>query len=227
MSEQIEATSPESPDSEATTIWASHKCANDRADGLYTLCQERLARIHWLEEKQRELEEARRKANEAVSRLQTEREQIEATLRQHENHVQHGYATHDLVERVRFALRQQQDIAAGAIDNCRQFRDDLIVQLRALVLCAEMTGNAATHAEKAARLRGLVELIEGGVAKLREMSFNHPHQRFWPDPFASDYPTRHFLSRIHELEAEVVQLKAEAKGKNEQPEEAGKDECPL
>jgi hypothetical protein len=74
-----------------------------------------------------------------------------------------------------------------------------------------MTGSASTHGEKAARLRGLSEMIEGGIAKLREIHFEDMslHRWFWPDVFRSDFPVRVYKQRIHELEDRIGQLEAE------------------
>lgn len=90
----------------------------------------------------------------------------------------------------------------------KRFRDDMHAYFRALIIVLDMTGNASTHAEKNARLRGAIELLERMVEQLRgrdlEIIFSHYR---WADAFASDFPTRRMMDRIHELESEIASLK--------------------
>jgi hypothetical protein len=103
-------------------------------------------------------------------------------------------------------LRHYEDKAVSALRDTKQFRDDMLTYFRALVIVLDMTGNAATHAEKNARLRGAVELLEQMAERLRlEIVFSHFH---WRDAFASDWPTRRLLERVHELERELSELRS-------------------
>jgi hypothetical protein len=74
----------------------------------------------------------------------------------------------------------------------------------------EMVGNGYTHQEKGARLRGMIELLEGNIEKLQnaQLDFTRTYWH-WEDAFKSDFPTRELVRRIHELESEVETLKKE------------------
>jgi hypothetical protein len=84
-----------------------------------------------------------------------------------------------------------------------------------------MTGNAGTHAEKNARLRGAIELLESAVEKLRHQHLEDLFSIYhWPDVFRSDYPTRSLMERIHDLERQLKELQPssnETKGVDEAP----------
>lgn len=97
-----------------------------------------------------------------------------------------------------------------------RFRDDLHAWLRGMAICLDMVGNAGTHSEKNARLRGAIEVTEQTIQKVIDQRFNfdNPYWR-WKDTFASDFPTREILEQKHRLADEVQDLKrqlAEAKG---------------
>lgn len=114
-----------------------------------------------------------------------------------------GYAG-DLDWRVDQMIRHYQNIATNQLAGVKATRDDMLVWLRALAMVAEMAGNAGTHAEKNARLRGMVELIEAAIQKLREQEFNFQWSTWhMPDIFRSDYPVVQYIRRIHELEAQL------------------------
>jgi len=101
-------------------------------------------------------------------------------------------------------IRHYQDIATDSLAGSKSFRDDMLTYMRALAMITEMAANAATHAEKNARLRGMIELIESTIQKLRDMEFNFQscHWRK-PDVFRSDYPVLQYIRRIHELEHQI------------------------
>jgi hypothetical protein len=134
--------------------------------------------------------------------------EIEELIREHSDKLRYhqGFGSH--ADRVRALLRWYEEKATSALSNTKQFRDDMLTYFRALIIVLDMTGNASTHAEKGARLRGAIELLEHMVARLRrkdlEIMFSHFQ---WRDAFASDWPTRRLTDRIHELEAENATLK--------------------
>lgn len=112
-------------------------------------------------------------------------------------------------EKIAHIIRDYHDHATEAIGKVKAFRDDLQTWLRAIALVLEMTGNASTHAEKNARLRGALELLESAIGKLRdhEIEFSMSYRFNAHDVFRSDYPTRHFLERIRELEHELKEAR--------------------
>lgn len=112
-------------------------------------------------------------------------------------------------EKVAHIISDYHDTAVRAMSDVKEFRDDLQVYLRAIALVLDMTANASTHREKNARLRGACELLESAIGKLRESTFEFTLGRHGlsADIFRSDYPTRHLVDRIHELEDELKEAK--------------------
>lgn len=115
-------------------------------------------------------------------------------------------------ERLRYLLADLHLTECDAIAGCKHFRDDCVNWLRAISIVVESIGNAGTHREKEARCRGAVEVIESAIRKLRDREFDRHSWRFWMDDvFRSDYPTREFVRRIHDLEQELKVLKSDRK----------------
>ncbi|MBD2437388.1 hypothetical protein [Nostoc sp. FACHB-110] len=111
---------------------------------------------------------------------------------------------------VQTAIDGYRNSETRALSKLKSFKEDVLTYLRAIALMATIVGNAATHAEKAARLRGLIELIESSIQTIRneqeKFIFNHWDK---PDLFKSDYPLRRYIERIRELEVENKKLKGE------------------
>lgn len=93
-------------------------------------------------------------------------------------------------------------IVIGSEAAYKRMVGDTLNYFRALVIVTEMVANAGTHAEKAARLRGLVETLESGISRLQDEQFKII-DHYWsvsPDLFKSDYPVREYKRRVYELE---------------------------
>lgn len=138
----------------------------------------------------------------------TQLAEVERLIKSHQEKTNYFQGFGSAAERVKSVLRTYEDKAVSALRDTKRFRDDMHSYFRALVIVLEMTGQASTHAEKGARLRGAIELLEQMIERLRrndlETVFSHSH---WRDAFASDWPTRRLMDRVHELEAEVKELK--------------------
>lgn len=150
-------------------------------------------------------EEAEAKLNHSVDELEV-RKSVEGMEKRR---FEHGYGTpRERLDQLLNSMRQRE---LDAIAGCKAFRDDCINWLRAVSMIVESVGNASTHGEKAARCRGAVELVESAIDKLRRRNFDGPHSwQFWMDDcFRSDYPTREFMRRIHELEDELASARSE------------------
>jgi hypothetical protein len=168
------------------------------------------------EEKIELLEKAIWNYRARASELEGVPEEINAYLREHEKDACKGFVMGDPTSRLKAVIMHYRNIATSALSGCERFRDDLHAWLRGMVICLEMTGNAQTHAEKGARLRGAIELTEGVIEKIinARFDFNNYYWR-WKDTFSSDFPTREILDQKHRLQGEVNDLKrqlAEAKG---------------
>lgn len=131
---------------------------------------------------------------------------IDDHLRRLSDNSYYGY-DRPLVDRLNAVLRTSADSLNNQLSGIRAFRDDMITWLRAINIVIGMVGNGATHAEKAARLRGIAELIDGYIDKLRQEQFDFSHDwRLFADVFRSDLPTRGYVARIHELEEKIKEL---------------------
>lgn len=129
---------------------------------------------------------------------------LEQVIKEHSERIRCYHCGTD-EEKIAHIISDYHDAAVRAISDVKEFREDLQVYLRAIALVLDMTANASTHREKNARLRGACELIESAIAKLRESSieFTLGRHGLSADIFRSDYPTRHFVERIHALEDEL------------------------
>lgn len=115
-----------------------------------------------------------------------------------------------LERRLSNIIDRYERVAVANVDAAKSFRDEVLVFVKAWAMIADMTASASTHSEKNARLRGMIELLESAARKLYGMKFEMD-SGWWrhEDVFASDYPTLHYVQRIHELEDEVKRLKKE------------------
>jgi len=122
-------------------------------------------------------------------------------------------------------IREADRVVLGSESAYKRLVDDMLIYLRALVIITEMVGNAGTHAEKAARLRGLVEALESSIERVQKEQFSIV-ERWWhstPDLFRSDYPVREYRQRIYQLEEELNRFKANGNG-HSQPETSAHSE---
>jgi chromosome segregation ATPase len=96
----------------------------------------------------------------------------------------------------------------GLLAKLKNFKDDVIVYLRALAMVANSVSNADTHAEKNARLRGMLSQLESAIKAVKEEQ-NDFLNEYWgtPDLFRSDYPIREYVQKIRNLESKLQSLK--------------------
>lgn len=156
--------------------------------------------------------------------IHPQEESLKALISEHEHKLHFGYASYDKVMQIRALMDQYERTAADAILDAQQFQADLTNWLQGLALCAEMVSNGQTHAEKNARMRGLVELIGSALSKIREYDWklsHHNRRGYRPDDlFDNDYPVRHFKDRAERAERELADLK---KRLGEAPVEGGQE----
>lgn len=126
-------------------------------------------------------------------------------------------------ERVMHLIGHYRKTAVDAVTGAKAFRDDVLPWFKAMELVLATVGNAETHREKNARLRGAVELLQNAVEYLRRQEFDFARRGFdLPfESFRSDLPTREFLGRIRELERELAVAKAQAAEPTSKEEERG------
>lgn len=135
---------------------------------------------------------------------------------EHSEHLERVYYAMDFAQQVLAALRDHQRTAENALSKSKAFREEVIIWMRALALIADSIGNAGTHAEKNARIRGLCDLIESAVGKLKDFEFDYGYYTDWSSIFRSDFPVKYYVgkhreaqTKIEELEAEIAKLKGE------------------
>ncbi len=166
---------------------------------------------HWLNlrltEAEAKIEEYRHTINESKGQLSG----IEAIIKDEEAFQRCGRGWGSLADQVREAFQWHHRKTEQVIGGAKAFNQDLIVYFRAIALVAGMVGNAGTHREKNARLRGLIEQIESAVQKLRDNDMRFDRDYYWaaPDVWRSDYPVREYIQRNQELERQIAELKGE------------------
>jgi len=125
--------------------------------------------------------------------------------------IQRFFGGSQLADVVRAVIEHHKELAVRQLRRTKEFRDDLIVWLRAMAIIADSVASASTHREKDARLRGMLEVIEGAISTLRKESFDIVlyNRSYYPfdDVFRSDYPTRQLMERIRELENQIKAIK--------------------
>jgi len=145
-------------------------------------------------------------------------EAIKKMLADEQTHDRYHYS-HDLVSStLHSVLQHKRELVAGNLSRTREFQQDVLTFMRAFSLMLESVGGAATHGEKAARLRGLIEMVESAARKLRDWQFREIS--LWgggisEDVFRSDYPVRHYIDKTREAEARVKQLEDEIEAMKE------------
>ncbi len=113
-----------------------------------------------------------------------------------------------LATRVQRLVNHYQQTAATAVSGAKSFKDNMLTWMRAMAINAESATWAGTHAEKNARLRGLVEVIEAACKRVNEARIeSYRWGSEFDDWMKSDYPVRELVRTIHRLEDEIKQLK--------------------
>lgn len=119
------------------------------------------------------------------------------------------YSDRTLADRVQRCIDHYTRMAAQAVSDSHGFRDATVSWMRAIAINAQAVSWASTHAEKDARLRGLIEVIETAISKIDERRFDDRLSRWngvvdsW---MKSDFPTREMRRRIFELEDEIKRM---------------------
>jgi hypothetical protein len=150
----------------------------------------------------------------------TQLSEIQKLIGEHQNKQNYHQGFGTPAQRVKAILREYEDKTVKAYSDVKHVRDDMLTFFRALALVLNMTGEAATHAEKNARLRGAIELLETAIEKLRYQNLESLFDIYrWPDLFRSEWPTRRLMERIHDLERQVKDLQPQA----QEPKGVGDD----
>lgn len=132
--------------------------------------------------------------------------ELEHIIKGHEEY-QHVHRFDSITEKLKGCLHHYQNQSSQTKNGIKSFRDDLVVQLRALSIMSGSAGHAPTHREKEARFRGLVEELESMIESLRRVTFDE-WQGSWhlPDYWTNDYPVRQYKEELLRLQAENAHL---------------------
>lgn len=114
----------------------------------------------------------------------------------------------------------------NAVREMKSLLENLISHLRGMEIVVDMVGNASTHTEKNARLRGLGEVIQTAIRRATEFSydFSWKHWGNYNDLFKSDFPMRDVMRKLNEKDAEIKRLKALAGEAAPEPEKPQSDD---
>jgi hypothetical protein len=131
-----------------------------------------------------------------------------------ESHYHYGGT---LIEKACAVINHAQHLAAKAIAEKMQVIDDMKAYVRGMCMAAEMVAIAGTHGEKAARLRGMIELMNSTSNKLNkgytdELLAGWRFQTYGN----SDLPYQSILRKYDELKRENEELKQKLNPKKEE-----------
>ena len=134
-------------------------------------------------------------------------DKLKSLIESHEKSI-HIYHAGDDADKVAQIIRHYERCAADAIGARKQMIEDTLVYFRSVVLITESIGLAGTHAEKAARLRGLIELLQSAITKLKqEKEESLLNNWSWYSWDFSTFPYENILRRFDELKRENESLK--------------------
>lgn len=139
---------------------------------------------------------------------------INAIIKTHETSL-HWHNCGDEANKINGIIEHYQRRAAEGIAGRKEIVEDTVSFIKAIQLVVETIGNSGTHVEKAARVRGCVELLNTILTRLRKEQENDLFA-FGRDMFTwnhSTYPYQSILQKYDELKRENEVLKqAAAKG---------------
>lgn len=139
-----------------------------------------------------------------------------------ESHFHYGGT---LVQRAWSVINHAQHLAAQSSAKKMQLIDDMKVYVRGMCMAAEMVAIADTHREKAARLRGMIELMNSTSNKLNQGYEDEMLQGWRFQTYGnSDLPYQSILRKYDELKRENSELKKQLN--IDQPKEEETKEMP-
>lgn len=134
-------------------------------------------------------------------------EKLKTFIQRHEKSI-HIFHAGDIADKTAQVVNHYEHLAAEAVTKRKQFIEDALVYFRSVIMITETIGMAGTHAEKAARLRGLVELLNSVINKLKDEQTENilSNWEFFSWDYSS-YPYKSVLEKFSESKRENEQLK--------------------
>lgn len=133
---------------------------------------------------------------------------IEQIVAEHEKLLNYSCAM-SLPDQIKYLIQHYKDDTVKAVSQIKAMRDEILVYLRAISFALEAEFNGGTHAERNARLRGALQVIQETAKRLQDESFTYILDREWTwrDLFHSNLEARDLMNRIYQLEKERDELK--------------------
>ncbi|MFT3679451.1 MAG: hypothetical protein QM791_04210 [Ferruginibacter sp.] len=94
-------------------------------------------------------------------------QELEAAVKAHEKTARTHF-TGSLTDRLNSLVNHYRHDTANMVAKRKELIENTLVYFRSVAMISESIGMAGTHAEKSARLRGLIELINSAISKLRK-----------------------------------------------------------
>lgn len=115
------------------------------------------------------------------------------------------------VERAMHLLVIQDTHYTAQLKQFQSFQTNVLDGLRALAMVIESAASAETHAEKNARYRGVISILESTIDRVHSARDIFVSSHWWlkPDLFRADYPVRPLLEKLRATEAELKTLRGD------------------
>lgn len=132
---------------------------------------------------------------------------LDSEIKKHEEAIGCSYGGNN-VQRVLSLVKTYQRSFDTAMANSKKFHEEMRIYLQSLAIVADMVSRASTHQEKNARIRGLIEVIEGAIDKLVHIELGDFYSyNPYDSVFKSRYPVQRLVATNRELKTEVDRLK--------------------
>jgi hypothetical protein len=150
---------------------------------------------------------------------QTTIEKINEVIKRHEKSL-HCYRCGDEAEKIASIINDYERTAASEIAKRKVLIEQTLVYFQSVGMLCETVGMASTHGEKSARLRGLIELLNSAIGKLREEQTENllENWRSFSWGFGT-YPYQSIIRKYDELKQENEFLKSKLSSETPPPTE--------
>lgn len=134
-------------------------------------------------------------------------DKIKNIIKEHEKSMR-CYRCGDEAEQIASILNDYERSAAGEIEKRKHLINQTLVYFRSIAMLCETVGIASTHGEKAARLRGLIELLNSAIGKLQEEQSDNLLENWNSFSWGfGTYPYQSILRKYDDLKRENENLK--------------------
>jgi hypothetical protein len=145
---------------------------------------------------------------------QTTIDKIRLVLKRHQESVHH-YHCGDEAEQIASLINHYEKDAASAVAGKLDMTDNTLTYFRSVVMLAESAMMAGTHGEKNARLRGLIDLLNHTIEKLKhQKSDNLLHHSGYFSWDMATYPYQSIINKLNDAQLENERLKKVLKDNN-------------